>query len=147
MNKRPIYNLKELDTALNSKAEKLNYVQILNSIKFNFKEIEHLCFWDADNYSKIGVGSGSDYELVLICWENNQQSPIEPIKNQKSYTYVLKGELTEDVFSESSEERISEESKVLQKRVVSKLETSHGKEHSLRNSNTGRTVSLHLYVK
>jgi cysteine dioxygenase len=142
-----IYNLKELDDALQIKEEWTSYAQLLNSIRFNFKEIEHLCFWDAEDYSKINVGNGSNYELVLICWENNQGSKIHKHDGQDIFTYVLKGELTEEVFDGNKIEPDPERTTVLAKRDISSLENIENKQHRLTNSYSGRSVSLHLYIK
>jgi len=142
-----IYNLKGLDEALALKSEEVTYVQILSSIRFNFKEIEPLCFWDADNYSKINIGNGDNHELVLICWENNQYSKIHKHNNKEAFTYVLKGELTEHVFSRSAENLTSEKTTVLSQKDISSIIKKSNKEHQLINSYNGRSVSLHLYIK
>jgi len=147
LTKANIYNLKELDDALKIKEEYLPYTQLLNSIRFNFKEIEHLCFWDAEDYSKINVGNGSNYELVLICWENNQQSKIHNHEGQDVFTYVVKGELTEEVFGGMNIDSDPEKTTVLVKRDISILKNILNKEHRLTNSYHGRSVSLHLYIK
>ena len=147
LNKANIYNLKELDDALQIKRECTSYSQLLNSIKFNFKEIEHLCFWDADNYSKINIGNGSNYELVLICWENNQSSSIHNHEGCEAITYVLKGELTEDVFNGNIGGTQPEKTIILARRDISSLIDRKEKRHRLTNSYSGRSVSLHLYIK
>lgn len=147
MSKQHIYNLKDLDLALKAKPENEEYTQILSAIKFNFKEIEHLCFWDADNYSKINIGNGANYELVLICWENRQHSQIHKHDGHEAFTYVLKGELTEDIFDESKKGSSPERSIVLNRSDISSLINKNEKEHRLTNSYSGRSVSLHLYIK
>ena len=147
MNRTNIYNLKDLDDALKAKSEDFTYAEILSGIKFNFKEIEHLCFWDAESYSKINIGNGSNYELVLICWEKNQSSPIHNHEEQEAYTYVLKGKLTEDVFKEVGVSVKPEKSKILARRDISALTDQQEKGHRLTNSYSGRSVSLHLYIK
>jgi cysteine dioxygenase len=147
LNDTPIYNLKDLVKALKAKSEDVAYVEILGAIKFNFKDVEHLCFWDAEDYSKINIGNGDGYELVLICWENNQQSQIRGHNGQEAITYVLKGELTEEVFGVSNKNSNPEECIVLGRRAISSLINRQEKEHRLKNSFGGRSVSLHLYIK
>lgn len=143
----PIYNLKDLVEALEAKSENVTYVEILSAIKFNFKDVEHLCFWDAEDYSKINIGNGDNYELVLICWENNQQSQIHKHSGREAISFVLKGELTEEVFDEFIKKTVPEETNVLGRRAMSSLINGRKKEHRLKNSFGGRSVSLHLYIK
>jgi len=147
LNRTNIYNLKALDNALKAKVDEVSYVQVLSSIRFNFKEIEHLCFWDAEDSSKINICNGLNYELVLICWENNQQSQIHSHEGRESFTYVLKGQLTEDIYNESKKTSKPERSIVLNRRDISSLINKNDKEHRLTNSYGGRSVSLHLYIK
>ena len=88
-----------------------------------------------------------NYELVLICWENNQQSQIHSHEGRESFTYVLKGQLTEDIYNESKKTSKPERSIVLNRRDISSLINKNDKEHRLTNSYSGRSVSLHLYIK
>lgn len=140
-----LYNLDDLKNALT--ANDSSYESILNRIRFNFKDIEHLCFWDADNYSKINIGEGKNYELVLICWEKEQHSPIHQHGYEEAWTYVLKGEITEKKYQPVNGSgcfNLDSEIK-LDPRKFSSLR-NNGIQHELINSFNGRSVSLHLYV-
>lgn len=145
-----IYNLSELITALNKESKGSGELaSIIKKIKFRFKDIEHLCFWDADSYSKINIGSGDNYTLDLICWENGQKSPIHNHEVTQAWAYVLRGEVVEKLFSRinnQSEFKLKSE-KILHQNQP--YELNHNKElfHQLVNINNGRSVSLHLYVK
>lgn len=136
-----INSLKDLIQSLRDDAKYKSYADVLKNIRFGFGEVEHLCFWDPDNYSKITIDKNGEYELALICWEKNQESTIHNHPNEEAWTYVLKGELTEDVFEEGG---ISN-SKVLKRRRMSALIENPTKQHKLTNSFLGRSVSLHLY--
>lgn len=149
MIKSSIYNLTELTSVLKNAKNSLDYAKILAKIRFGFKEIEHLCFWDADNYSKINIGEGENFELNLICWEPHQASLIHPHLNEKSWIYVIKGEITEKIFQPingSGNFNLKGET-VLTPKKCSHIEFDKDIYHQLLNSNTTRSVSLHLYVK
>lgn len=120
--------------------------EVLKNIKFGFKDIEHLCFWDQDNYSKISIEKNELCELVLICWEKDQQSPVHDHDLDEAWTCILKGELTEEIFK--SKENLSVENTiVLHQKNVSSIKRESNKVHRLINSYNGRSVSLHLYKK
>lgn len=149
MQKQLIYNLTDLTSALNNTDTKTDYENILSQIRFTFKDIEHLCFWDADNYSKINVGDGEHFELNLICWEAQQQSIIHQHLNEKSWIYVLKGEITEKVYQPINgygQFKLNGEA-ILTPRKSSHLTFDKNIHHQLTNSNATRSVSLHLYIK
>lgn len=143
-NDSKIYNLKDLIGALKSKDE--SYSKTLNEIQFGFKEIEHLCFWDSDDYSKISIEKNELCELVLICWEKDQQSLIHDHDLDEAWTCVLKGELTEEIYSMDDSSTI-ENTIILSQKNISSIKGESNKIHRLRNSYNGRSVSLHLYKK
>ncbi|PCJ27631.1 MAG: hypothetical protein COA97_03160 [Flavobacteriales bacterium] len=141
-----ISNLNDLINALNCNGEADSNTQILKRIKFGFREIEHLCFWDRDNYSKISIEKNEACELVLICWEKDQKSAIHDHDLDEAWTYILKGELTEEIFS-SVDSSTVEKTLVLKQKAVSSIRKESNKVHRLINSYNGRSVSLHLYKK
>jgi cysteine dioxygenase len=147
--KPTIYNLADLTNALNEVEHREEYPQLFNKIRFTFKDIEHLCFWDADNYSRINIGQGKNYELVLICWENNQQTLIHHHHAVQACTYIIKGEITEKIFHpiNGSGKHVLKGEKILIPRKVFCLDQVSSDQHQLINSFNGRSVSLHLYVK
>ena len=146
-NKPKIYNLKDLINALKVKGDGESYTSVLNEIQFSFKEIEHLCFWDQDNYSKISIEKGERYELVLICWEKGQKSPVHDHNLDEAWTYILKGELTEDIYIENKEDSTLDETVILSTKAISSIKPVNKKVHRLKNTYNGRSVSLHLYKK
>lgn len=143
-----IFKLKDLISALQNKTDNTSYFEALSKIQFGFKEIEHLCFWDHDNYSKISIENNRDFELVLICWENGQQSEIHNHDIDEAWTCILKGELTEDVYGKiDNRTKIIENTSVLTQKDISSIKKDSNKVHRLTNSYNGKSVSLHLYKK
>lgn len=141
MGNNSIASLKDLIECLGDDVSYKSYGGVLTNIRFDYSEIEHLCFWDQDNYSKITLEKTNRYELALICWEKGQQSSVHNHNNDEAWTYVVKGELTEVLF----EDGIEVDSKVLKKRKISTLIHHPHRMHQLTNSFNGRTVSLHVY--
>ncbi|MCB0401900.1 MAG: cysteine dioxygenase family protein [Flavobacteriales bacterium] len=145
-----IFNLNQLTDALNqADGGDATYEFIMGNIRFGFKDIEHLCFWDADFYSRINIASGSNYSLDLICWEKQQHSPIHNHEKDRAWFYILKGEITEKLYKpiNGSGHYEFEAEKILAPRRSSHLNHGGERYHELVNSNSGRSVSLHLYVK
>jgi len=136
-----INSLKDLLQALKDEANYQTYADVLKNVRFSYGEIEHLCFWDPENYTKITIEKNDKYELALICWEKGQQSAIHNHNNLEAWTYIVKGELTEELF----ENEASINSNVLGRRRMSTLLNHEQKKHRLSNSFDGRSVSLHLY--
>ena len=141
-----INSLKDLIKSLKYGSEDKSNTEILKNIKFGFKEIEHLCFWDRDNYSKISIDKNGFGELVLICWEKDQQSPIHDHDLDEAWTYIIKGEITEEIYNSGNNSQL-EETIILEQTGISSIKSESNKVHRLINSFNGRSVSLHLYKK
>jgi len=141
-----IYTLKDLINALKNRSNNKPYSEILNKIQFGFKQIEQLCFWDKDNYSKISIDKNGFGELVLICWEKDQKSPIHNHTNNEAWTYILKGNLTEEIYTINDKDTV-EKFISLKEKDFSSIKKESNKVHRLINSFDGRSVSLHLYNK
>jgi cysteine dioxygenase len=144
--KPKIYNLKDLTEALRNKQDADSYQEIFDNIQFGFKEIEPLCFWESDNYSKIFIEKDDKYELVLICWEKGQQSPIHDHQFSLACTYILKGELTEEIYTQDNPPVLEQKIKHTHKNF-SCLNEVNKKNHRLINSFHGRSVSFQLNKK
>lgn len=143
---KPIYNLSDLTVAL-EKLDKSNPGQLLSKIRFNYKDIEHLCFFDADHYSRINIGSGQNYSVDLICWEKEQHSPIHNHEDDHAWTYILKGQITEKLYTPENEGKFNlKEEIILPQNDVSHLNNG-AIFHELVNTFNGRSVSLHVYIK
>lgn len=145
--KSKIYSLKDLINSLKNKDTNNSYSEILENIQFGFKDVEHLCFWDRDNYSKIRIEEDEHFELVIICWEIGQQSPIHACKVDETWMYIVKGELTEEIYSEDIENPILGNTIVLSRKNISSIKKESNTVHRLTNSYNGRSVSLRLYKK
>jgi cysteine dioxygenase len=123
------------------------YGTMLKSVEFNAGELEAICQWNTDSYQKISLESADCFELVLMCWEPGQASPIHNHKGQQSWVLVLQGELTEHYFKRPGDNGLSEE--------PTKCRTPKGEliymndelgVHKLVSHPTERTVSLHLFT-
>jgi predicted metal-dependent enzyme (double-stranded beta helix superfamily) len=123
------------------------YQGILKSIDFDGKSIEHLCHWNNDYPTRIGLAKMDTFELQLICWEEGQEIPIHDHEFVDSWIYVLEGELLEEEYKSSgagSPPMIFRSSK-LNKGEFTFASDSIGL-HKLMNTNKGRSITVHVYT-
>ena len=142
-----INNLTELRKTLDSQINKEKYSEIINRINFKVKEIDPLCFWDPDGYSRINIERNKNYELTLMCWEQGQQTPIHNHNSQEGWIYVIDGELTEEVYykGNGSQKLEKKHTNILKPKDTSYINDSIGV-HRIINSNKGRSISIHLHI-
>ena len=143
-----ITTINQLIGVLERDEKNYNYESIVSQLRLNFKDIEHLCFWDSDHYSRINIAIGKNYTIDLICWEKEQHSLIHNHQKDKAWFYILKGEITENLYLPMNNKKFNlKEVKVLSPKKTSHLNHGGSIYHELINSYNGRSVSLHLYVK
>lgn len=142
-----INNLTALKDALDSPNNNENYSEIIKRINFKVKEINPLCFWDPDNYSRINIERNKNYELTLMCWEQGQYTPIHNHNSQEGWIYVIEGELTEEVYykGDGSHKLKKKHINILKPKDTSYINDTIGV-HKIFNSNSGRTISVHLHI-
>ena len=124
------------------------YLDILKSIRLPVSEWEKYCHWNENQYTRNCLSSCEGYELILMCWQKGQQSPIHNYNFQESWIKVLKGDLTIDVFKIDRENRKStfDYSMIIKENEYTYLNDNMGF-HRVKNSSDDSTVSLHLNVE
>lgn len=143
-----IKSIQKLKQNLNMGPGYGGYLDLLKAIKLPKEEWGSLCMFNADHYSRHCLSSCDAYELLLMCWEHGQHSPIHTYNFQEGWIKVLQGELSIDLyridretFSCSLDETI-----VINEKEYTYLNDNMGF-HRVRASGEGKTVSLHLHAE
>lgn len=99
-----------------------------------------------DTYSRNLIWRCGDFELLLLCWNANQCSPIHDHAGQHCWMAVLEGHLEEVHFSGSKGEEPVQEGRVMAY-PAGKVAYIHDDIalHLIRPAGGRRAVSLHLY--
>jgi len=99
-----------------------------------------------DCYARNLVRCGEDYELIVICWQDGQASPIHDHDQQRCWMTVLEGRIRETLFDRPpTGAPIRRSSRVVGPGQVAFI-TDQIALHEIRPEG-GPAVSLHLYAK
>ena len=88
-----------------------------------------------------------DFELLLICYEKDQETPIHDFDSKQAWIHTIQGKLNEERF------RVSEDGNGLEKLSSVTLDTndysfmSKVGIHRYKNVYEARTVTLNLYCE
>jgi len=139
-------NIQDLIQLL-SKSSKTHYNSILNSFDFdsiNFKTFES---WSSQKYTRNCMYKDSQFELLLLCWNEDQETSIHDHDGEDCWVYLLKGEMEEVFYSLNDSNYLKEEqSQLIKPHQLSFMNDRIGL-HRLRNRFKGKSMSLHLYAK
>lgn len=109
--------------------------------EYNGDDWQNYVKFSSDCYSRNHVIHTKEYELLILCWQPNQGSPIHNHPKQGCLLKVLEGELSEKKYNKSN--YIVET--IYKTGEVSYIDNQLGV-HQIKNQNQEKAVSLHLYV-
>jgi cysteine dioxygenase len=141
-----ITTIKELIETLKNKGTDSSYLKIMKAINIPLSEFENFYTWSDEHYTRNCLVRTDEFELMLICWEKGQQSPIHDFASNEAWIHTIHGKLTEERFllTKNSLEKVSSV-------TLGTSEFSYMKKpisiHRYINSYESRTVSLNLYAK
>ena len=116
--------------------------------KFNESEFEKFAHWNEDHYTRNCIAFNESFELILLCWEEGQKTAVHCHNEQECFVKVVSGEFNEAMYTldPATGEMLSAGSHSLATQEVTSIE-NHELFHSLKNTHSGRAMSLHLYMK
>lgn len=141
-----IHSLNELVTAL-TEEERTTYSQIIHSLKLDNKELNDYCSWSKDCYTRNCIIENEKFELILLCWEPNQATPIHDHGGEECWVKILDGNFSEIIYQEESDGTLKEvkSTQAITGDVTYMIDFMGS--HSLTNLDETRSMSLHLYAK
>ena len=93
------------------------------------------------HYHRKQIFSNSDFEIILITWNVNQQSLIHDHADNGCYMLLLQGNLQEEIYKENKIIKTS----TLTPSNISYIDNSIGFHKILNPSSSEIAVSLHIY--
>ncbi len=141
-----IRSVRQLVEALRKNPSGQSYLHILKSIDIPLGEYEKFYTWNPLRYTRNCLVRTADVELLLVCWEKEQQSPIQDYDTQEAWIHPVQGRLKEERFR-FSERKLEKVSSVLLGPAEFSYMAAPIALHRYINHFETRSVSLHLYAK
>lgn len=69
------------------------YQALIEAIDLSPEELEQICQWESQRYTRIRVYDTESLEAVITCWPPQTVGPIHNYELQQGWIKVLKGEL------------------------------------------------------
>ncbi len=141
-----LQSLNELVTAL-SEGERTTYNHIIRSMKLPSSAFEGYCSWSNESYTRNCIVENEKFELILLCWEKGQFTPIHDHGGEECWVRVIEGEFRETIYKESELGELSEVRSAISKTNEITYMIDFMGFHRLENLSEKRSMSLHLYAK
>jgi cysteine dioxygenase len=145
-NQNSIQSVDELVSAL-SEGERTEFAKIIQSINFSLDEFEFFSSWSDECYTRNCIVENEKFELILLCWEEGQMTPIHDHGGEECWVKVIQGEFKETVYKmdETGELNLVKSSIAKTDDITYMIDFMGC--HRLENIHAGRSMSLHLYAK
>jgi cysteine dioxygenase len=124
---------------------KADYKSIGLTLDIPVEDLAPYAFWTDEHYTRNCIVRESDYELILLCWEPGQQTPIHCHGGEECWVYALDGELEESHYQFDGDNLELENTFSLESGEKSFMMDEFGY-HRLVNNSENRAMSLHLYM-
>lgn len=139
-------SLSELVTAL-AEEDRANYRGIIRSMKIPISAFEPFCSWSKDAYTRNCIVENEEFELILLCWEAGQKTPIHDHGGEECWVRIIQGEFGETIYKADKGGQLNViKSSVSKTGDISYMVDFMGYHH-LENQSESRGMSLHLYAK
>ncbi|MDN6279950.1 MAG: cysteine dioxygenase family protein [Psychroflexus sp.] len=127
------------------KCEGNAYVEIARHMDIPPDDLRAYAHFSDDSYTRNCILRTKDFELLLLCWNPDQKTPIHCHNGEECWVYLAEGKLREKRFKEDENtiEKVAD-TEMSQSRLS--YMNDHLGFHSLHNIADGRSMSLHLYV-
>ena len=141
-----IQSIDELVSAL-SEGERTTFHDIVQSINVPTSAFEAYCSWSKDSYTRNCIIDNEKFELILLCWEPGQVTPIHDHGGEECWVRIVEGDFRETIYKEDKEGVLNAvKSGVAKANDITYMIDFMGF-HSLENLSDKRSMSLHLYAK
>lgn len=146
--KNPVVSetLEELVSTL-SDEDSIKYSQILRSAQLSSRDFESCCSWSSESYTRNCVVETEDFELILLCWQPGQVTPIHDHGGEECWVKIIEGEFKETVYKEDDVGQLKAVKTTYSKPEDITYMVDFMGFHSLENLSDKRSLSLHLYAK
>ena len=141
--------LQLLDELVNAlfEGEKTNYSNILRSMKLPISAFDNYCSWSAESYTRNCITENDKFELILICWEQGQITPIHNHDGQECWVRIIEGEFSETIYNANEDGLLKRFKSTISKSNDITYMVDFMGFHTLENLSKKRSISLHLYAK
>ncbi|MFK7823035.1 MAG: cysteine dioxygenase family protein [Oligoflexales bacterium] len=125
------------------------FKNILEQARITTKEVKNHCFFSEHYYTRNLVYAEDTFELIVLCWNGKQQTPIHDHNNSDGWLSVIQGGVTETIYAWDKNTREAKIQDVISNEELGSGAVSHVNDdigvHSICNPDDGESITLHLY--
>lgn len=124
-----------------------SYSDLMQALVLPAEEVQVFATWSKECYTRNCIFETEQFELILLCWEAGQETPIHGHNGEACWVKILAGMFEEKVYIYNDDRKLLESKTIHSVRNdLSYMEDFMGF-HKLKNHGKTRGMTLHLYAK
>lgn len=124
------------------------YEAVFRRVNFEASELERYCLFSRDFYTRNLIARGEAFELLALCWEPKQVSPIHDHAGSDGWIHCARGSIEEVRYRPDTSGGAPEFERLGQAELAPGQASYINDDmawHTVGNPSSERAVSLHLY--
>jgi len=119
---------------------------IIKAANLKDSDLQAFATWEGQDYTRNCIERNDDFELLLLCWNPGDKTPIHGHGGQKCWVYQISGEIEERRFVNTEDGPVLQYKHKLEEGQLTYMDDKMGF-HVLSNPGEHRSMSMHIYVK
>lgn len=120
--------------------------KVISSMDIPKEEFMPFAYWKEKGYARNCIKRTKDYELLLLCWNPGDKTPVHGHDGQDCWVYLVDGEMTEIRYQADEEENLTKtHTETLTGRRLTYMRDEMGY-HMIKNNSNQRAMTLHIYA-
>ncbi len=120
--------------------------KIISSMDIPKDEFMPFAYWKDKGYARNCIKRTKDYELLLLCWNPGDKTPVHGHDGQDCWVYLVDGEMSEIRYQADEEENLTKtHTEKLTGRRLTYMRDEMGY-HMIKNTSNQRAMTLHIYA-
>lgn len=141
-----ITSIEEFVDAL-TEGERTTFGSLLKAANLRPHQFSKYAVFSDKSYTRNCIAHNQEFELMLLCWQPHQVTPIHDHGGEECWVKIIEGEFTETIYQDCAENNL----KPIRKNKASAGDITYMIDfmgyHSLKNESNKPSMSLHLYAK
>ena len=80
---------------------------IIDRLKIPISEFEKFAAWDETHYTRNCIARTENFELLLLCWQAGQETPVHSHNDQDCWVFLIEGNITENQYKTTKTKSLS----------------------------------------
>jgi cysteine dioxygenase len=121
------------------------FKKLIATLRLSYSDFQPYCRFSPDAYTRNVLIQSEDYELVLICWDAGQLSPVHNHGFSQCFVHCLEGDVQENIYACENDTFTFQTAKKLIVGESTFVNDQHFYHQFGNASKTAQAVTLHLY--